>query len=60
MIFDSEQDYANFLSEMQSYSMFATDLTLDTSDRILTLSTCTTIVPSGRYCLQAKLIKVEN
>ncbi len=60
VIFDSEQDYANFLSEMQSYSMFATDLTLDTSDRILTLSTCTNIVPSGRYCLQAKLIKVEN
>jgi len=60
VIFDSEDDYLSFLTEMQSLSMFETDLTLSTADKILTLSTCTNILPTGRYCLQAKLIKVEK
>lgn len=60
VIFDSEEDYAGFLQEMQNCSQFETDIQLTTADRILTLSTCTNITTSGRYCLQAKLIRIEK
>ncbi len=60
VIFLGDDDYLGFLQEMQSFSMFETDTELTAADRILTLSTCTNITYSGRYCLQAKLIRVEN
>ncbi|MDY5941323.1 MAG: class B sortase [Eubacteriales bacterium] len=60
VIFDSEEDYNGFLQEMKACSQFETDIELTPADRILTLSTCTNITTSGRYCLQAKLIRIEK
>ncbi|MBQ2733762.1 MAG: class B sortase [Clostridia bacterium] len=60
VIFLSDDDYLGFIKEMQSLSMFETDIELTAADRVLTLSTCTNITYSGRYCLQAKLIRVEQ
>ena len=60
VIFLSDEDYLGFLNEMQSLSMFETDIELTAADRMLTLSTCTNVTSSGRYCLQAKLIRIEN
>jgi len=59
VIFLSDEDYLGFLAEMKACSIYETDVTFAPTDKIITLSTCTNIVSSGRYCLQAKLIKVE-
>jgi sortase B len=60
VIFLSDEDYLGFMTEMQGLSMFETDIELTAADRMLTLSTCTNVTSSGRYCLQAKLIRIEQ
>ena len=60
LIFESDADYLGFLLDTRSYSMHESDIEVTEKDRILTLSTCTNILPGGRYCLQAKLIRVEQ
>ena len=46
VIFLSDDDYLGFIKEMQSLSMFETDIELTAADRVLTLSTCTNITYS--------------
>ena len=60
LIFTDDADYLAFLLDTRAYSMHESDIELTEKDRILTLSTCTNILPGGRYCLQAKLIRVEQ
>ncbi len=58
--FDSDEEYVNFLYEMKGNSMFATDEEFTKDDKIITLSTCTNITLSGRYCVQGKLIRIDK
>jgi len=60
LIFENDEDYLGFLLDTRSYSMHESDIEVTAKDRILTISTGTNIVPGGRYCLQAKLIRVEQ
>lgn len=60
VIFDSNDDYLSFMNKMADLSMFECGETFTLGDRILTLSTCTNITTSGRYCLQAKLVGVQH
>ncbi len=55
--FSSPEEFVDFAYEMQSYSSYNKNMTFDSDDRILTLSTCTnTGISTLRYCLQAKLV----
>lgn len=59
--FSSHKEFVKFAYEMKSNSLYERkNIEFTESDRILTLSTCTGIVKSGRYTLQAKLISIEK
>jgi len=60
VVFVSDEDYLNFVTEMHLKSRFATDQTFDEASRIITLSTCTNLTTNGRYCLQAVLIDIQK
>lgn len=59
--FATHEDFVTFAEEMQERSIYTREgVTFDTSDRVLTLSTCTNGFYTQRYCLQAKLVEVSN
>ena len=53
-------EYEHFLSNMLYYATYKKDVTLSGDDKLLTLSTCTNRTVTGRYVLQARLVRVEN
>ncbi len=57
--FDSDEEYAQLLSEFQKASHFQTDVEVNADDTIITLSTCDYKLDKneGRLVLQAKLTK---
>ena len=59
--FPTHQDFVDFAYRMKELSLYQRPgIEFVEDDRILTLSTCTNLIQSERYCLQAKLIKVEK
>lgn len=55
--FDSLNEYTTFLNSLKSRSMYDTEVEVDSTDTILTLSTCEYSVEDGRFVVQARLIK---
>ena len=55
--FSDMEKYTEFLNMLQNRSEFQFDVTLNSSDKILTLSTC--YKTNDRVVLHAKLIKME-
>ncbi|AXI00631.1 SrtB family sortase [Sporosarcina sp. PTS2304] len=57
--FQTKEEYAHYLQEVQSRSLINTPVTVGTEDRIVTLSTCNNSVNSKdkRYVVQGKLVK---
>lgn len=53
-------EYEHFLSNMLENATYKKDVTLNGDDKLLTLSTCTNRTVTGRYVLQARLVRVEN
>ena len=60
IFFQSNDQYEAFLGRMLENSIFKKDVELTADDRIISLSTCNNSRVTGRYCLQARLIRVEN
>lgn len=53
--FADDEDFMNYISLMQSWSVINTGLSVDPDDQIITLSTCTN-VNNGRFIVQGKKI----
>ena len=58
--FDSTASFIEFATEMQDNSIHTKRMEFVSTDRMLTLSTCTNGAQSQRWCLQAKLVQVIN
>lgn len=59
--FSTPEAFVDFAYEMKSRSMYQREgVEFTSSDRLLTLSTCTNIIQEERYTLQAKLIRIER
>ena len=58
--FASTDDFIAFAREMRDNSRFVKDIDFVSTDRMLTLSTCTNGMATQRWCLQAKLVQVIN
>lgn len=59
--FLSHEDFVKWANEMEKNSLFHRDgIEFTTTDRILTLSTCTNGYYTNRYCLQALLVDINN
>jgi len=56
--FPSTDEFVAFCEEMLGNSAHGNEETFHPNDRILTLSTCTNVVQSERYALQAKLVQI--
>ena len=54
--FASEAEYSSFLNKMASQSNVKTNVSVDSSERIVTLSTCTYEYDNARYVVMAKLV----
>lgn len=60
-IFRSMPLYEEFLQKMYDNAKIKKEgITFSRDDRIISLSTCTNRYSTGRYCLQARLIKVDK
>lgn len=57
--FASEQDYMDYLTKMKSQSDFQCDVEPSSSERVITLSTCTYEYDNARYVVQGKLIPLD-
>lgn len=55
--FDNHQDFAHFIEQMKSNSIIPTDTSINASDQLLTLSTCTNRTETERVIVHAKLKK---
>ncbi len=57
--FSSEEEYEELLAEIQSRSLFQTDIEVNADDQIITLSTCDYKLDAddGRLVVHAKLVK---
>lgn len=58
--FKNDTDYTTFLDTLKQRSKYTFNVTLDASDKIITLSTCSDAAGTGRIVLHAKLIKREK
>ena len=58
--FESSAQFIEFATEMQNNSEHNKHMEFISTDRMITLSTCTNGADSQRWCLQAKLIQVIN
>lgn len=56
--FADGDDFVRFANEMKANSIYQKDVNFTSSDRIITLSTCTNGAFWERYALQAKLVQV--
>lgn len=57
--FTNDTEYVNFLNKLKSRSKYNFNVELNSSDKIITLSTCSDAAGTGRVVLHAKLIKKE-
>ena len=55
--FSDDADYMNFLNTRKSMSTFDTGVEVNSSDKILTLSTCDYTRTDGRFVVMAKLVQ---
>lgn len=58
--FKNDTDYITFLNTLKERSKYSFNVTLEASDKIITLSTCSDAAGTGRIVLHAKLIKREK
>ena len=56
--FASEAEYSAFLNKMVSQSNVKTNVSVDSSERIVTLSTCTYEYDNARYVVMGKLVPI--
>lgn len=57
--FATTDEFIEFATEMQNNSKYSKKMEFISTDRMITLSTCTnSTTQTGRYCLQAKLVQV--
>jgi sortase B len=56
--FANDEEFIKFAREMRDTSVFKRDIDFKSTDRILTLSTCTNGAQTQRWCLQARLVQV--
>ncbi|GFZ75900.1 SrtB family sortase [Paenibacillus marchantiophytorum] len=59
--FADEEAFRRFLKKIQGKSLFASDMTLTSKDRILTLSTCDYLLDpvNGRFVIHARLKRLD-
>ena len=55
--FESEVEFAKFISEYKKNSRLSSDMIIDSDDKLLTLSTCTNGPQNARYALHAVLVE---
>lgn len=55
--FNNTNEYNSFIKSIKNKSRYDTTVTVDSSDTILTLSTCDYSIPDGRFVVHAKLVK---
>ncbi len=55
--FEGDDDWLDFLQELQDKSLYKTDITLTADDVVLTLSTCSYEFDNARFVVHARLIK---
>ena len=58
--FNNDYDYNNFLNTLKKRSIYNFNVELHSSDKIITLSTCSDSTGNGRIVVHAKLIKREG
>ena len=59
--FETHTEFVEFAYEMKENSLFVRDgIEFDENSRIITLSTCTNVLQTERYCLQAVLVDAYN
>ena len=59
--FANPNDFIEFAYAMKAQSLYQTDVQFNSSDRLLTLSTCTNAHNAAeRYCVQAKLVEIKK
>lgn len=56
-VFDSLNDYEDFLKSLVKKSRYGTGVEVTASDKILTLSTCDYSIKDGRFVVQARLVE---
>lgn len=57
--FQNDEKYLEFLNTLKSRSIYNFNVSLSSTDKIITLSTCSDAAGTGRIVLHAKLIKRE-
>ncbi len=57
--FSSRAQYKAFLDTMYESAKLKKDVELTPDDKLLSLSTCSNRVVAGRYCLQARLVRID-
>lgn len=55
--FDSDDEWFDFIKELQSKSLYQTDVALGAEDTVLTLSTCSYEFDGARFVVHARLVK---
>jgi sortase B len=55
--FDNDEEWLEFINELQNKSLYQTDVTLNANDVVLTLSTCSYEFNGARFVVHARLIK---
>ena len=55
--FDSDDEWLDFIKELQSKSLYQTDVALSADDTVLTLSTCSYEFDGARFVVHARLVK---
>lgn len=58
--FENENVYAAYLNQIQLWSLIDTPVTVNDSDRIITLSTCTYEFENARFVVQAKMTPIGH
>jgi sortase B len=58
--FDSDEEFMAMVDRMKALSMYDTGVDVSPDDRILTLSTCTSVVKDERHVVSAKLVPAKN
>ena len=58
--FYSAEDYAAWLTKMQSQSDFTSNVEVTENDRVITLSTCTYEYDNARFVVQGKLVALDG
>lgn len=57
--FSDQESFSDWLTEIISKSDFTSDVKVESSDKVITLSTCTTALDERRYVLHGKLVAVD-